>query len=398
MLEILALFIGFLIVYHHALYPLLLRLLASRQSDVQVSHCLADAELPTINLILPAYNEAGVVAAKIRNVAALNYPADKLKITLIGDGCTDDTMAIATAVAQEPCCAGLSLKIEEHINNRGKVAVINQAVKDSKSDIVALSDISALINVDGLRMAARRFQQANVGVVSSTYQFANYSSSGEEAYWRYQSKVKLMETRTGSVIGAHGALYFFRRELFRPLKADTINDDFILPMRIVEQGYKAVHEASITATELECVKPVANNNRRMRIGAGNLQQAIRLRRLLSPAFKGVAFNFLSGKVLRVLMPVCLLLFMVVCVLLAEKHLIFALLTAGQTLFYILALFVHFTNREQNREQSGEQSTQDSKPRNKPNRLLAVIYYFASGYWYSLIGMVQYLSKSRTFKV
>ncbi|MCJ8273659.1 MAG: hypothetical protein MJK04_30205, partial [Psychrosphaera sp.] len=112
--------------------------------------------------------------------------------------------------------------------------------------------------------------------------------------------------------------------------------------------------------------------------------------LLSPTFKGVAFNFLSGKVLRVLMPACLMLFMVISVLLAEKHLIFALLTAGQTLFYILALFVHFTNREQSREQS--------KPRKKPNRLLAVIYYFASGYWYSLIGMIQYLSKSRTFKV
>ena len=241
-MEILALFIGFVIVYHHLLYPLLLRLLASRKSDVEVSQCLIDADLPSINLIMPAYNEAGVVAAKIRNVAALNYPADKLKITLIGDGCTDDTMAIAKAVANEPCCVGLTLEIEEHINNRGKVAVLNQAIKDSKSDIVALSDISALINVDGLRMAARRFQQAQVGVVNSTYQFANYSSSGEEAYWRYQSKVKQMETRTGSVIGAHGALYFFRRELFRPLKADTINDDFILPMLIVEQGYQAVHE------------------------------------------------------------------------------------------------------------------------------------------------------------
>ncbi len=382
MMEILALFIGFVIVYHHVLYPLLLRLLASRKSDELVNQCLTDDDLPSIELILPAYNEASVVAAKIRNVAALDYPADKIKITLIGDGCTDDTMAIARAVANEPCCAGLSLEVDEHINNRGKVEVINQAVKNSKSDIVALSDISALINVDGLRMAARRFQQAKVGVVNSTYQFANYSSQGEAAYWAYQSKVKQMETRTGSVIGAHGALYFFRRELFTPLKADTINDDFILPMLIVEQGFKAVHEPLITATELECVKSVANNNRRMRIGAGNLQQAVRLRRLLSPSFRGVAFNFLSGKVLRVLMPACLFLFLVISAVLAQKHLIFALLTAGQTLFYILALFVHFSKRQQS----------------KPNRLLAVIYYFASGYWYSFIGMVQYLSKSRTFKV
>jgi cellulose synthase/poly-beta-1,6-N-acetylglucosamine synthase-like glycosyltransferase len=176
---------NFVIVYQHVLYPVLLRLLASGKSDVQACECLADADLPSIELILPAFNEAAVVAAKIRNVAALNYPADKLKITLIGDGCTDNTIAIAQAVANEPCCIGLSLEIDEHINNRGKVEVINQAVKDSKSDIVALSDISALINVDALRMAARRFLQAKVGVVNSTYQFANYSSQGEKIMLPY---------------------------------------------------------------------------------------------------------------------------------------------------------------------------------------------------------------------
>ena len=387
---VLALVIGFLIVYHHAIYPILLKLLAAKQADEQ-RECapLSEQDCPTIHLILPAYNEADVVADKIRNVAKLNYPPSKLKITLVGDGCKDDTMAIARATLTELESCPFEIEIDEHLENRGKIGVLNQSISDSKADIVALSDISALINEDAMLIAAKRFQDQNIGVVNSSYQFANYSSEGEKAYWLYQSRVKKMETDTGSVIGAHGALYFFRRHLFKPLPADTINDDFILPMRIVEQGYKAVHDESIIALELECVQTDANNHRRMRIAAGNLQQAIRLRRLLLPSFKGVAFNFLSGKVLRVCMPFLLLFFYLLSLILASNYGFFTFLAVGQTIFYTLALYLHY---------SRESRVQDEANKTLLSKLFAVIYYFASGYWFSFIGMTQYLAKSRTFKV
>jgi cellulose synthase/poly-beta-1,6-N-acetylglucosamine synthase-like glycosyltransferase len=182
-----ALFIGFTIVYHHVIYPLLLRLLAGGQREELPAQRIADADLPSIHLILPAFNEADVIAQKLRNVAALDYPKNKLKVTLIGDGRTDRTIAIATEVSEEPLCANLNLKIADHCCKRGKIAVINQAVSQSTSDIIALSDISALINGDGLRIAARRFRKPGVGVVNSRYVFANYASEGEKAYWRYQS-------------------------------------------------------------------------------------------------------------------------------------------------------------------------------------------------------------------
>lgn len=373
---------GFTIVYHHLLYPLMLRWLAARSTDGVTQAPLDEADLPRIHLILPAFNESKVIGEKIRNLATLDYPADKLEISLIGDGCTDDTIQVARQVMDEPGCEQLrsQLEIMEFHYNQGKIAVLNQAISSSTSDIVALSDISALISCDGLRIAAKRFQDADVAVVNSSYHFAQYSSEGEKAYWQYQSRVKQMESRTGSVIGAHGALYFFRRALFTPLQADTINDDFILPMTIVGKGYTAVHEADIVATELECVKPDDNNNRRKRIAAGNLQQAMRLRHLLSPGFKGVAFNFLSGKVLRLLMPICLMLFYIASLVLAFQYSAFALLALGQTVFYGLAIYQH---RRMNKSQQ---------------KLLAVIYYFAAGHWYSFVGMTEYLLKKRTFKV
>lgn len=383
-----AIIIGFIIIYHHLLYPLLLRLLASLlpqnpHDNTAQNDASSDAGLPHIHLILPAYNEADVVARKIRNLSELDYPRDKLKITLIGDGCSDDTIAIATSVMEESGCRHLPLEICGFSQNRGKIAVLNQAINASSSEIIALSDISALINADGLRIAARRFRDPAVAVVNSSYHFSKYSSSGEAAYWDYQSKVKQMESRTGSVIGAHGALYFFRQALFTTLRPDTINDDFVLPMQIVAQGYRAVHEPDIVALELECVKPDANNNRRKRIAAGNLQQAYRLRRLLLPTFGGVAFNFLSGKVLRVFMPLCLMMFYAASLILAFEFIAFTLLAAGQTLFYAIALQQHFRSKKN----VGQQQ-----------RLGAVIYYFSAGHWYSFVGMVEYLMKKRTFKV
>ena len=89
-----------------------------------------------------------------------------------------------------------------------------------------------------------------VGVVNSHYQLYN-AQDGEQSYWLYQSKIKQQESLLASTLGAHGAFYIFRSKLFTELEHDTINDDFILPMRIVEQGYKVKQLKDVHALELE---------------------------------------------------------------------------------------------------------------------------------------------------
>ena len=382
---IITLLIGFVVVYHHAIYPLLLKLMAAKRQEPDHESELSETEYPSIHLILPAYNEAKVIAEKIRNVADIDYPDGKMRVTLIGDGCEDNTIEIAREVAKEPACRHAEIEIVEHCENSGKVTVLNQAIGESEADIIALSDISALIPKDGFRIAARRFQNPNVGVVNSRYTFSRYSSDGERVYWEYQSAIKKMEEQSGSVIGAHGALYFIRRHLYVPLPLDTINDDFVIPMQIVAQGHKAVHEESIATLELECAEKDMNNRRRKRIAAGNLQQTIRLRRLLAPRYKGVAFNFFSGKVLRVFMPILLPIFYVLSFVLASQWLFFALLFLAQTVFYGVAVYAHFQHRY-GRNAHGS------------NKLTDVIYYFSSGHWYSLLGIVEYFVLRRKFRV
>jgi cellulose synthase/poly-beta-1,6-N-acetylglucosamine synthase-like glycosyltransferase len=164
-----------------------------------------------------------------------------------------------------------------------------------------LNDASALVEANALVQAAKHFADDNVGVVCGTYRLIA-GSEGEMAYWDYQTQVKADEAALAAPMGAHGAFYLFRRSLWLPLPADTINDDFILPMRIVLQGYRAVYDPLIVAMELERSCRKHEFRRRMRIGAGNLQQVLRLAGLGNPRRGYLAFVFLSGKALRAIMP------------------------------------------------------------------------------------------------
>ncbi|WP_445505208.1 glycosyltransferase family 2 protein [Microvirga sp. G4-2] len=293
-----------LVLYHHVGYPIAVRAIAawfgrkSSASDAEL------AVLPSVTIIVPAHNEEAVIAAKIRNLAALEYPRDSLSVVLALDGCIDGTSAIARDLLGES--GGLDLRIVEYPSNIGKIAVLNDQIGRAHSDVVALSDTSSLLEPQALLQAVRHFGCPSVGVVCPTYALIRPGSEGERAYWNYQTRVKIAEGAVGAPMGAHGAFYIFRRNLWKPLEPDTINDDFILPMRIVERGYDAVYDPEIVATELETSTARQNFRRRIRIGAGNLQQVLRVAGLADLRRPGVAFVFLSGKALRAFMPILLL--------------------------------------------------------------------------------------------
>ena len=301
------------IVYHHVGYPLLLRHLARtsrNQADERPattgSNAVQSARLPTVTMIIPAHNESAFIAAKIQSLARLDYPRDRFCVVIALDGCTDETKAVAEAAIAR---AGrdIDIRLVEYATNRGKIAVLNEQIGAISADVIALSDASALIDVAALTKAAAHFADPKVGVVCGTYQLSSAGSEGERKYWEYQVQIKADEAAVAAPMGAHGALYFFRRRLWQPLPADTINDDFVLPMRIVAGGYRAVYDRAIVATEIEQTESEQEFQRRVRIGAGNMQQLIRLMPLANPRSSRLAFVFLSGKGLRPIVPFLILL-------------------------------------------------------------------------------------------
>ncbi len=330
----------FLIIYHHILYPMLLTVMTNgKLEDHSASMPIIDeTQLPEITMVIPAYNEETWIRAKLINITMLDYPKDKLHVLVMCDGCTDNTYDAAVEYLQNPECADLKIQVVNCEENRGKVAVINDAMTRVTTDIVAMSDVSAIISIDALKLAAHALQAPQVGAINSKYQIYDKGTSVDSSYWEYQSQIKQKESLLGSTLGAHGAFYIFRRELFTPLDADTINDDFIIPMQIIAKGFQVKQLSQINALELEATDSSMDGARRKRISAGNIQQVLRLKALMMPKHRYVAFVFLSGKGLRIAIPFLLIVIYLTNAFLLATHQMFVYEFIIQNLLYGLMFF------------------------------------------------------------
>jgi cellulose synthase/poly-beta-1,6-N-acetylglucosamine synthase-like glycosyltransferase len=315
--------------WHHVGFPVAMKLAARAMGAPAEMPLPADADLPEITVVMPAYNEAAHIGAKLRNLAAIDYPADRLHILVACDGCTDDTVRIARSTLAESGCTHLDATVIDHTRNRGKVAVLNGTIAMVNTEVVVLTDVSAMLPPDALRRAGAHFADPKLGAVGGTYRLNKPGSVGEANYWQYQVAVKRGESAMGCPLGLHGAFYAFRRAAWAPLPADTINDDFIMPLEIFGRGWRVAYDATIVAFEDEMTSPAQEINRRRRIAGGNAQQIVRLAWLLNPKFGGVALSFASGKVLRVAAPFLIVIGLLGSIGLAAGSALFATLAAVQ---------------------------------------------------------------------
>ncbi len=363
------------IVHHHLTYPWLLARLAEwrrRRTPSINLDTLADRELPSISLIVPAHNEEAYIERKLHNLAELDYPRDRLEIVVTLDGCTDRTEALAVATA-ESLPDDLRLQIVGSEKNFGKIAVLNYQIAQAQGTLVGLSDTSAIIPANALRRVAKHFLDADVGVVAPGYELGSPGRDGEQAYMNYLARVRRDEATLHAPLGCHGALYFFRRELWRPLPPDTINDDFVLPLRIFEQGFVGRYDDEIRAVELECTHESQEWRRRIRIGAGNLQQSLWLWRLANPLRPWLSFMFVSGKGARPFMPLVAVMVTIASLQLAARG-----SNAAAVLLALILLVL-----------AAGLAAIAAGPRSMP-RLLGWLAYLIEGHTASLLGAVMFL--------
>jgi lipopolysaccharide/colanic/teichoic acid biosynthesis glycosyltransferase len=290
-----------LLVYHHAVYPLWLRLVPLRARPLP-----PDPESwPTVGIVVPAYREANHIEAMIQQLAALDYPADRLEILVVCDGSPDETAMLARRALATIDPGHHPIRLIDHPVNRGKVAVLNDAIASLHSDIVVLFDASSVVPADCLRKLMPEFADRSVGVVCPAYGLAGEAGAGESAYWRYQNAIRRREAAFAAALGAHGAGYAFRKSAWAPLPAATINDDFVLPMRIVAAGFRLVDRPDVVIGDREIAQAGVDQRRRRRLGAGNLQQVLMLNRLIWGCGWRMGLLFGSGKALRAVAPLLL---------------------------------------------------------------------------------------------
>lgn len=316
------------LLYIYAGYPLLVWILARLFGREPVQGDVT----PTVSLLISAYNEEAHMADKLANSLSVEYPRDRLEIVVASDGSTDGTRRIVERFEGR----GVRLLVmPDHI---GKAAMLSRTVPLLRGELVVFSDASSALEPEALRTLVRNFADPQVGCVSGLYRVGgsgDLCSHGEGLYWRYETFLKHQESRLHSILGAHGAFYAIRQRLFQRLSAGSINDDYLIPMRIVEQGFRAVYEPAAVAWERERASVQGEFARRRRIAAGNCQQIAELGRLLWPSYGWVAWCFFSHKILRTVAPLLMVTVLVTSLFLPRGWPVPVL--AIQALFYGSAL-------------------------------------------------------------
>lgn len=329
---------------------------------------------PQVSVIISAHNEEKVIRERIVNLLSLDYDQEKIQIIIGSDGSIDKTNEIVREYEQQ----GVELFAFEE--NRGKVNVLNDCVHKVKYDILVLSDANSMFKEDALKKLVAPFQDNSVGCSQGELVYVSLDGSRTEElegiYWKFEKLLKNLEGRRGCALGANGAIYAIRRELFKPLPEDTIVDDFLIPMRILEKGFKCVYVPQAHASEQAGKHIIQEKKRRVRIGEGNFQNLMHLRSMLNPLKGFSAFCFISHKVLRWFVPVFLIITFISNIFLL--HLPFYRVVFNlQCAFYLFAII------GQTLSWSGKQV-----------KLFSICYYFVSMNLALFIGMIRFLTRSQ----
>ena len=317
-----------LLVYTYAAFPLLLAVRAKL-----MRRPFQAAEItPTVSLIVVAHNEEACLDAKLENIAALDYPRDRLEIVLASDGSTDGTGAIMNRWSDDRTKVLL-------LPRQGKIACLNQAVAAATGDVLVFSDANSMYRPDAIRQLVRPLADQEVGGVAGDQRYlkAGCGAAGECAYWNYDRQLKIFESAAGSVISATGAIYAIRRELFLPVPP-SVTDDFVSSTAVIEQGRRLVFAPDAVAMEPPADRGSLEFGRKVRVITRGLRAIWVRRRLLNPLRSGFyAVQLFSHKLMRRMMVLPLLVILATTPLLWHEGMFYRSALAAQSIFYGCAL-------------------------------------------------------------
>ncbi|MFT5850663.1 MAG: cellulose synthase/poly-beta-1,6-N-acetylglucosamine synthase-like glycosyltransferase [Colwellia sp.] len=312
----------FLIVYSYLFYPLLLKLLVKPQ-EIKME---MPTDLPSVDVIIAAYNEESCIKERIENALAQDYLGN-VRILVASDGSEDNTGKIIESFSN-PRVIAFNFEI-----NRGKISVLNDLIENSTAKILVFTDANTEFNIDAISILVSSFTK-NIGAVSGELilETDDGNQNLDGFYWKYEQFLKKSESQLGSLLGANGAIYALYRDLYIPLSADTIVDDFCIVMNVKKQGYDVVYNDKAIAKEEVAPSMQDEFGRRVRIGVGNYKAFFANLWALSPMLGIMSWCYWSHKVFRWFAPhLMFILFIANASLLGNDF--FNLILALQVAFY-----------------------------------------------------------------
>src|SRR5689334_15602779 len=222
------------------------------------------ADWPTVSILISAYNEEAVIAERVENLLELDYPSERLEILIGSDGSADRTTDIVESYSK--------VRLLSFAERRGKASVLNDLVAAARGEIVVLTDANTFFRPDAVRQLVRTLIHRPYGSVAvGQLELRSPAERGnlDGSYWRFETWIKTLESRVGSLLGANGAIYAFRRERYQPLPPEAIVDDFLIPMLMrLRFGDRIFFVPEARAWERSPDEVVDEFRRRVRIGAG----------------------------------------------------------------------------------------------------------------------------------
>lgn len=257
---------------------------------------LKDEQLPSMTLMICAWNEAEIIEEKMENIRQLDYPKERLTVMWVTDGSDDQSNEL---LAQYP-----EVTLVYSPERRGKAAAMQHGLRENENELVVFTDANTMLCTEALREIALQFENPQVGCVAGEKRVAarhegQVAAEGEGLYWRYESMLKRWDSEFYSAMGAAGELFAVRMCAYQPAPSNALLDDFMMSMLIVKKGYRIAYTSKAYAMEHGSANMIEEGKRKRRIAAGGLQSIWWLRSLMNPFRQPcVAFQFVSHRVLR----------------------------------------------------------------------------------------------------
>ncbi len=330
---------------------------------------------PSVSLLIVVHNAEDLIIEKIKNSLSLQYPSDDYEIIVFSDGSTDGTLEKVESLVDS------RVHFFSTLRHEGKNNAINKAIDHCSGEIIVFSDVDAILETDAIMHLIKYFADPSVGGVCGQRVIGEGGQKlkkAQSAYIRFDSIIKKLESRSGSISSNDGKLYAFRRALFQTLPA-AVTDDLYVSLSIVKQKYRFLFEPEARAfIKVPSRNPSHEIQRRRRIVSRSLRGIFLMKGLLNPLRYGIfSLRLLINKVFRRFLPICLILLFMSSLYLALYNPVIAFILLLQVIFYVLALLYS----------AFLQSSNVLRPLKKTASLA---FYFCIGNLGTLLGLIDFL--------
>jgi len=327
---------------------------------------------PSVSLLISAYNEEKIIQEKIENSLNLDYPKDKLEIVIASES-NDKTNEIVEK--------NKGVKLFAYSERRGKSYTIYQSLPKCQGEIIVFTDANAMFKRDAIKKLVRNFNDPHIGCVSGELKYINpqkaAAGESEGIYWKYEVLIKRLESKIQSVLGANGSIYAIRKRLYSPL-SKYWGDDFGLPIRIMQKGYRVVWEPEAVSEEEVYPETIKQFKRKVVIVGWHFKGVFILLKDSIKKFQlRLIFQLISHKILRWFVPFFFILIFLSSVLLLN-NIFYLIIFISQILFYLLALVGYI----------------QEKRKKKINQIINLVYYFCMVNLAAFVGVIKGLFGSQ----